>query len=147
MPQLETLRAAFSEDELAMRGIPADPTDTREKLEAYVDEYHPAYQMALDLRPAEVRVVTVAVEPATGSEQAFPATLVFDANGNFKNWEHKIPAGANLVDEDWESEGMKTCNTSGQGTSGCHDDPLPDLCGAHNHFGSQCGGGGGCACA
>ena len=81
LPQLETLRAAFSEDELAMRGIPADPTDTREKLEAYVDEYHPAYQMALDLRPAEVRVVTVAVEPATGSEQAFPATLVFDANG------------------------------------------------------------------
>jgi hypothetical protein len=61
----------------------------------------------------------------------------------FLNWEHKIPAGANIaVDEAWESEGMKTCNVTGQGTSGCHDEPELYLCGAHGHYGAGCGGGG-----
>ena len=81
LPQLQTLREAFPEEQLALRGVPADPEDTRQELEAYVAEYEPAYEMALDLSSSEVRIVTAAVQPATGSDQAFPASVVLDRDG------------------------------------------------------------------
>ena len=96
LPQLAELRQAFTPEQLALRGIPADPEDTREKLEAYVAEYHPSYEMALDLSPTEVRIVTAAVEPATGSDQAFPATLVLDQQGQVLLAQAGVPTVSQL---------------------------------------------------
>ncbi len=96
LPQLAALRSAFDERALVLRGIPADPTDTRDKLAAYVAEFRPAYEMSLDLSPAEVRVVTAAVQPLTGSEQAFPATLVVDRQGRVLLRQTGVPTVSQL---------------------------------------------------
>ncbi len=81
LPQLALLRAAFPEEQVAMHGVPVDPTDTAEKLGRYLGEYHPAYELLRDLSRGDVEAVKAVVTHTTGIPDALPATLVTDARG------------------------------------------------------------------
>lgn len=81
LPQLETLRLAFDEDQLEMNGVPIDPEDTSSKLSQYRSEYTPAYTLLDNLSRGDVQAVENIVEHTTQLSDALPATLITDEHG------------------------------------------------------------------
>ena len=81
LPQLTQLRSTFSETDLALRGVPIDPEDTREMLARYRDEFRPAYEMLDELTREEIVGIQGVVFRETQLEEALPATLVIDGSG------------------------------------------------------------------
>ena len=80
LPQLRTLRAAFASRELALSGVPIDPSDGPDKLEAYANKYQPAYQLRTDLTQEQISAFSEILVEAVGLD-ALPSTLITDTEG------------------------------------------------------------------
>lgn len=80
LPQLRALRDAFTSEELEMTGIPVDPGEGEEKLDAYAAKYRPAYRLRTDLSPELAASFSETLARATGLE-ALPSTLITAADG------------------------------------------------------------------
>jgi peroxiredoxin len=96
LPQMTAIRNAFGTDELAMHGVPIDPTDDAGKLARYVDENQPAYDLLTDLSRGDVEAVEQVVEHTTQLEEALPATLVTDADGMVIHAQAGVPSISDL---------------------------------------------------
>ena len=81
LPQLAYLRQRFGEDELAMQAVPIDPQDTQAKLEQYLTEYRPPYEMLFGLAPGDKQNFEVMVQSLTQIPEALPATVITDSEG------------------------------------------------------------------
>ena len=79
VPQLQRLRATFSQTDLAMFGVAIDPEDSAEKLEAWRAQADPPY-LFVKAGPAEVETLKEIVITRLGHD-AVPATLIADAQG------------------------------------------------------------------
>ncbi len=80
MPELIALRDAFTEEELAMFGIPIDPKDSADKLQRWVTDREPPYRVLIGLPESEISGINALVE----SELRFnsvPAAFVTDSAG------------------------------------------------------------------
>ena len=80
MPEFRHLRAAFSQDELAMYGLPIDPEDDEATLQSWFEDKKPPYDLLIGLPEPEVTRVNEIVM----SELRFdgvPAAIVTDASG------------------------------------------------------------------
>ena len=80
LPQLQALRDAFTPEELEMTGVPVDPGEGEEKLDAYAAKYRPAYRLRTDLSPEQAASFSETLARTTGLE-ALPSTLVTAADG------------------------------------------------------------------
>ena len=80
LTQVERLRSAFPSDSLAMFGVPVDPDDGLEKLNGFLAQYHPAYELLLDLTADQKSSVEQVVQAALKGE-GLPATILTDAGG------------------------------------------------------------------
>ena len=80
LPQLAHLRSLFSEGELEMFGVPADPIDSREKLDAYAAKHRPAYRMLSGISPEDRTRVLDVIRTITKSE-GLPSTIVTNRDG------------------------------------------------------------------
>ena len=80
LPQLRALRDAFTGEELEMTGVPVDPDEGGEKLEAYAAKYRPAYGLRTDLSPKQVSEFSETLARTTGLE-ALPSTLITAPDG------------------------------------------------------------------
>jgi hypothetical protein len=70
----------FAAGDLGMFGVPIDPEDGREKLEAYVESYRPAYEILLDLSPEQIASVSsLVIEKFL--DDVLPSTIVTDREG------------------------------------------------------------------
>lgn len=78
--QVRALSTEFSKEEIQIYGAPIDPEDTSEKLDAYIAEHHPAYEMLRNLSRPEVEAITAISNEKFGTG-ALPTTVVTDPNG------------------------------------------------------------------
>ncbi len=70
----------FSDDEIQFYGIPIDPEDTDEKLNEYIADYRPAYEILRGLSPAESGAITDISNVKFG-KGTLPTTVVTGSNG------------------------------------------------------------------
>ena len=80
MPELNALRAAFTEDELAMIAVPVDGEDTADKLKRWAEKYEPPYQLLTGIAKAQVDKVNRVILRELRTE-AVPATFLTDSTG------------------------------------------------------------------
>jgi peroxiredoxin len=80
LPQLALLRAHFAQGDLQLYGVPADPIDSRQMLEAYHKEHRPAYQMLSGISPEDRTKVMDVIRTMTKSE-GLPSTIITDRAG------------------------------------------------------------------
>ncbi|MBI3464796.1 MAG: TlpA family protein disulfide reductase, partial [Planctomycetes bacterium] len=80
LAQVERLRSAFASDSLAMFGVPVDPDDAVEKLNGFLAQYRPAYELLTDLTAEQKSSVEQVVKDALKGE-GLPATILTDGGG------------------------------------------------------------------
>ena len=81
----------FSEGELAIYGVPVDPTDISAKLRRYQAAFRPAYRLLKNLTEEERYDVRALLEKELGTE-VLPSTIVTDANGQVLQALRGLPA-------------------------------------------------------
>lgn len=81
LPQIKKLRETFKDGDLQLFGVPVDEKDGREKLDRYVTEYAPAYQLLTELTAEQIASVKSVVEEKLKDPEALPASLVTDGAG------------------------------------------------------------------
>ena len=81
LPQLKHLRSQFKSDVFGMFGIPADESEGPDKLESYVAEYQPAYELLTDLVADQLSSVQRHIQEELRLD-ALPATILTDNEGN-----------------------------------------------------------------
>jgi hypothetical protein len=81
IPELRVLRAAMKPDELAMVGVPIDPRETPEQLQAWVGRYDPPYEMA---EPSSVALedFKAVVKSELRQTERLPLSIVTDTEGH-----------------------------------------------------------------
>lgn len=80
LPQLRRLRSAFSRKELAMVGVPIDPGEGVEKIEAWRVANEPVYELRTDWDLEEIqRVKNLALDEL--KTDAVPASVITDGDG------------------------------------------------------------------
>jgi peroxiredoxin len=89
--QVRNLAAAFSKEELHLFGVPTDKDDGKDKLDAYVQEFRPAYALISDATPADVGAVQ---QQSLGkfSRVVLPATVVTDSTGRVLLTREGVPS-------------------------------------------------------
>jgi peroxiredoxin len=80
MPEFNALREALDDRDLTIVGVPVDPNDTTEMLEAWKDRNKPPYEIAAGIDPEQVARVS-AVTLAELRAEAVPATFLIDSRG------------------------------------------------------------------
>lgn len=95
LPQLERLRAEFAGDELELLAVPVDEHDDARKLETYVREHAPAYELLSDLSDEQVAAVKQAVVDALRID-ALPAAIVTDGDGRVLSTSWEIPSVSDI---------------------------------------------------
>ena len=80
LPQLRALRDAFTPEELEMTGVPVDPGEGEEELDAYAAKYRPAYRLRTDLSREQAASFSETLARITGLE-ALPSTLITARDG------------------------------------------------------------------
>ena len=91
LAQVEQLRSAFSPDSLALFGVPVDPDDRMEKLDGFLVQYHPAYELLTDLT-ADQRSSVGQVVMDTLKGEGLPATIVTDGGGHVLRTTWGVPS-------------------------------------------------------
>ncbi len=79
--RLNDLRAAFAPEELGMYGVPIDPADSAEKIEAWGAELNPPYRILTGAPPEQVAAMRDLLIDRLRFE-AVPASVVTDGDGN-----------------------------------------------------------------
>lgn len=91
LPQLARLRTVFDQSELALLAVPVDQDDDPEKLQQYVDQHQPAYEMVFDVSDSERQSFTKIVEQ-TLRAKGLPASIVTDGEGRVLDVGWGIPS-------------------------------------------------------
>lgn len=78
--QVKALATTFDESDLQIFGVPIDPKDTQAQLDAYIEKYHPAYELLPDLSSAEVAAIGKIGSERFGSDP-LPKSVVTDRDG------------------------------------------------------------------
>ena len=102
MPEFRHLRAAFSQDELAMYGLPIDPEDDEATLQGWFEDKQPPYELLIGLPEPEVARANEIVM----SELRFdgvPAAIVTDASGRVVLARWGVPSVSDLRKLLWMS--------------------------------------------
>ena len=90
LPELALLREAFTDEELAMFGVPIDDEDAPEKLRGYQDEFVPAYELLAELASGDrERVQALVMEQL--QVEALPATVLTDGGGRVLRVLSRVP--------------------------------------------------------
>lgn len=80
LDQLRRLRALFSPADVAMSGVPIDPAESREQVEAWGAAQRPPYDLLAGLTRVQVLGIKSVVQEELNSD-AVPATLITDGAG------------------------------------------------------------------
>lgn len=81
IPEFKALRAAFSEDQLAMFAVPIDQKDSSDMLRAWQAKIDPPYELLVDLPTSDVEKVKKVIASELRDERRVPATIVTDSDG------------------------------------------------------------------
>ena len=91
LPQVALLRNTFSNDELALYGVPVDQDDDEGILSAYRQENEPAYELLEPLTSETRSEIGTLVREQTWID-ALPATLVTDPSGHVFHVQVGLPS-------------------------------------------------------
>ena len=91
LPQFAMLREAFLPAELELVGIPADPEDTEDKLNSYLEECKPAYRLDRSLPEEQLSELTALIVDEMG-QNGLPATVVTDRRGTILQVSWGVPS-------------------------------------------------------
>jgi peroxiredoxin len=80
VPEQRELRGEFTNLQLAMFGVPVDAKDTTAKLQAYVEQHDPAYELLLDVSTETIDLVVELGRESLGNA-GLPMTIVVDDEG------------------------------------------------------------------
>lgn len=95
LPQLQTVRDAFSPEILEMYGVPVDPEDSAEKLTAYSKKHKPAYEILTHLTESDIGAVLDLVVGALDAE-VLPSSIITDARGRVLYTDAGVPTISEL---------------------------------------------------
>ena len=95
LPQLVSLRSAFSPEQLQVYGVPIDPQDTPSQLKQYMTTFQPAYRLLLDLTNQQRSHFQGLLLEELGFE-ALPSTIVTDEEGHLLQSMSSIPTVSQL---------------------------------------------------
>ena len=95
LPQLKQLRDRFDSSLVAMFGVPIDENDSAKKLEKYIAEYQPAYELLADLTPDAVAKAQGIVKEALLLD-GLPATIVTDGDGYILKTMWGVPSASDI---------------------------------------------------
>lgn len=95
LPQLSALRKGFDDEAVGLVGVPADEKESRKSLEAYVENYSPAYELAYNLSPAVVQRLKNALRESVG-EIVLPSSLILDKDGRLLKCTLGLPTVSQL---------------------------------------------------
>ena len=80
MPEMNAMREAFSEDELAMYAVPVDAEETVELIEGWAEKHDPPYELLTGIDSSEVDKVNQVILEKLRAD-AVPATFLTDNGG------------------------------------------------------------------
>ncbi|MAE96250.1 MAG: hypothetical protein CL910_16480 [Deltaproteobacteria bacterium] len=95
LPRIAELREAFGPEELALFAVPVDPDDSRAKLESYLTQHRPAYEMLLEIGPADVAEVKATLLRRLRRDP-LPASIVTDREGRVLSASLGVPSLSTL---------------------------------------------------
>ena len=95
LPHLQRLRSVFDREVVGLYGVPVDPADGPEALDAYLAYHKPAYQLLSALPPDQIESVRQWVLEELRLE-ALPATIVTDASGSILRTTWGVPSVSEL---------------------------------------------------
>ena len=95
LPQLQLLRKTFSEDRLAMYGVPIDEDDVPDQLSSYVKRHQPGYRILLELSSNERASVSKVLQTMIRSEP-LPSSIVTNAQGKVLRVFRGVPTTSDL---------------------------------------------------
>ena len=95
LPQLKRLRTLFDKKEIAMLGVPIDPSDDQEKLKAYMAKYQPAYELLFDFDETEMELIQQHIKN-TLKMDGLPATVVTDGEGYVLRTMWGVPSASEI---------------------------------------------------
>lgn len=81
LPHFAHLKGSLPQDAVALYGLPADPEDTREKLDTYAAKNSPAYHILSSLLPVEQEKISGLFRKHLG-DAALPSTMVTNSTGD-----------------------------------------------------------------
>jgi peroxiredoxin len=79
-PHVRFLRSTFPAQHFAMYGVPVDANDTREKLEAFLAEKQPGYELLIDMPREDAEAIRLLAKDKLHLDGT-PATIITDAQG------------------------------------------------------------------
>jgi thiol-disulfide isomerase/thioredoxin len=80
LPQLQLLRERFQPSEVGLFGVPVDPKDDADKVQAYREKYQPAYQLLNALTQQDTMLLRRVIYKVLRVD-GLPASVVTDAEG------------------------------------------------------------------
>ena len=95
LPDIARLREAISEDDLEIVGLPIDPEDTREKLDAYVEAYRPAYRMTTNRTAQDVAQIQQTIQTALRRD-VLPASVLTNQAGEVQDVFWGVPTVSDI---------------------------------------------------
>jgi len=95
LPLLRRLKEAFSDDELAIHGVPIDPRDDADALSQFVASNRPPYKLLMNLKSGDAEETSELIKQRLHQE-VLPATVVTDAVGNVRLIVAGVPTVSDL---------------------------------------------------
>ena len=95
LPQVEYLQQTFA-SRLSIYGIPMDPIETRDELQAYQARYQPTYQLLIDLSQADRERIADAILNRLG-DRALPTSLLLDADNQILAAYRGVPLASEIA--------------------------------------------------
>ena len=95
MPHLSRIRSHFDEHQLTMIGVPVDEKDVQEKMNAFINETHPAYKLDQNWSQPQRDAFQKIVQNQLGSD-VMPATIITTADGQVLNVISGVPTVSGL---------------------------------------------------
>ena len=90
-PSLERLKEECAASGVSFYGVPIDHDESAEALAAYIDKWHPPYEVLVDLEDARIDEVRAVVKRELGYEST-PSTVVTNGRGEVLDVRAGIPS-------------------------------------------------------
>ena len=96
LPELRELRSMFDRSQLAMTGVPVTYGDDAKKIEQYVAEHAPPYELA-DVWPKDQRFKFFELALSQTKREFLPSTIITDAKGNVLEIMKGLPSASDII--------------------------------------------------
>ena len=104
VPTLRGMAGTFSSSKLEIVGVPCDPEDTPEKLDAWAERLSPPYEIMTDITAAQRDAMLGVADGLLFRSDALPFSVVTDSHGEVLLTTWGLPSTSDLKRPLWLAE-------------------------------------------